>query len=240
MENTHIVGAFDRDLKKIEGLLLEMGGLVELQMADVVMALVKRDTTLGQEVRDKDHRIDALEQKINERAVRLLALRQPMADDLRMIIAIMKVSASLERIGDYAKNIAKRLSVLVQAPPIGSSEKTLKRMSDLVQLMVSDVLDSFLKRDIELADDVRHRDEEVDLMNNTLFRELLTYMMEDPRSISVCMHLLFIAKNIERAGDHTTSIAEQVHYMASGSLPTDERSKSDITSTMAVHPDMDS
>ncbi|HBQ36037.1 MAG TPA: phosphate transport system regulatory protein PhoU, partial [Rhodobacteraceae bacterium] len=217
MANTHIVHAFDKDLAKIEGLLLEMVGLVESQIIDAITALSTRDTTLAEEVRKKDKRIDVLEHKINEKTVRLLALRQPMADDLRMIIAIMKVSSSLERIGDYVKNIAKRVTVLVQAPTIESSEKNLKRMGDIVQQMVHDVLNSFLKRDIELADQVRHRDEDVDLMNNTMFRELLTYMMEDPRSITACMHLLFIAKNIERAGDHTTSIAEQVHYLISGS-----------------------
>jgi phosphate transport system protein len=239
MANTHIVHAFDKDLAKIEGLLLEMVGLVESQIIDAITALSTRDTTLAEEVRKKDKRIDVLEHKINEKTVRLLALRQPMADDLRMIIAIMKVSSSLERIGDYVKNIAKRVTVLVQAPTIESSEKNLKRMGDIVQQMVHDVLNSFLKRDIELADQVRHRDEDVDLMNNTMFRELLTYMMEDPRSITACMHLLFIAKNIERAGDHTTSIAEQVHYLISGSLPEDKRNKSDVTSTMSVMPDSD-
>ena len=239
MVNTHIVHAFDKDLKKIEGLLLEMGGLVESQIFNAMKALIERDIALGEEVRKKDKRIDALEHKISEKTVRLLALRQPMADDLRMIVAIMKVSASLERIGDYAKNIAKRLTVLVQVPPIGSSEKTLRRMSDMVQHMVSDVLDSFLKRDVDLADDVRRRDEDVDLMNNTMFRELLTYMMEDPRSITACMHLLFIAKNIERAGDHTTSIAEQVHYLINGTLPGEKRIKGDVTSTMSVEVEED-
>ncbi|PIE13734.1 MAG: phosphate transport system regulatory protein PhoU [Rhodobacterales bacterium] len=236
MAHTHIVHAFDKDLEKIQGLLLEMGGLVENQIVDAMTALTQRDAELGQQVLDKDKRIDQLEHKISEKTIRLLALRQPMADDLRMVVAIMKVSASLERIGDYAKNIAKRLTVLMQTPPVGSSEKTLKRMGEMVQLMVCDVLNAFLKRDVELAADVRRRDRDVDLMNNTMFRELLTYMMEDPRSITACMHLLFIAKNIERAGDHTAGIADQVHYLVHGTLPDEKRSKGDVTSTMEVPP----
>ena len=232
MENTHIVHAFDKDLKKIETLLLQMGDLAQSQIVDSMTALVDRNLELGKTVRQTDDKMDALEIKINEKAVRLIALRQPMAEDLRMIVAIMKVSASLERIGDYAKNIAKRLNVLVETPAIGSSNNTLKQMSHLVQEMIMDVMKSFIDRDIELAADVRQRDKDVDELNNTMFRELLTHMMEDPRSITACMHLLFIAKNIERAGDHTTSIAEQVHYLINGSLPTDDRDRGDMTSMM--------
>jgi phosphate transport system protein len=234
MENTHIVHAFDRDIEKVKGLLLEMGGLVEAQLSDAITALVSRDKKLGNKVKKSDRAINLLEQKINEKAVRLLALRQPMAEDLRIIVAIMKAAANLERIGDYAKNIAKRTSVLVQSPPVGSAASTLKRMTKIVTGMISEVLDAFIHSDIESADDIRLRDEEVDLMHNTLFRELLTYMMEDPRNITSCMHLLFIAKNIERAGDHTAQIAEQVHYMVSGTLPEEKRPKSDVTSTMTL------
>ncbi len=232
MENTHIVHAFDKDLKKIETLLLQMGDLAQSQIVDSMTALVDRNMELGKTVRQTDDKMDALEIKINEKAVRLIALRQPMAEDLRMIVAIMKVSASLERIGDYTKNIAKRLNVLVETPTIGSSNNTLKQMSHLVQEMIMDVMKSFIDRDMELAADVRQRDKDVDELNNTMFRELLTHMMEDPRSITACMHLLFIAKNIERAGDHTTSIAEQVHYLINGSLPTDDRDRGDMTSMM--------
>jgi phosphate transport system protein len=234
MENTHIVIGFDKDLEKIQGLLIEMGGLVEHQLDQAMTALIARDTELGKTVRVNDKAIDALEIRINERAVRLLALRQPMAQDLRVIVAIMKVSANLERIGDYAKNIAKRLDVLVQMQPVGSATNTLKRMSALVQAMIADVLDAFINRDIAAADDVRARDEEVDSIHNTLFRELLTYMMEDPRHITASMHLLFIAKNIERAGDHTTSMAEQIHYLIRGQLPDEARPKNDQTSGMGV------
>jgi len=234
MESTHIVQAFDKDLEDIEALLLEMGGQVESLLADATKALVRSDRELGDMVRKNDGRVDILEQKINEKAVRLLALRQPMAEDLRIIVAIMKVSANLERMGDYAKNIAKRSSVLALTAPPGSATSTLKRMSDMVQSMISDVLDAFIRRDIDSADDILHRDEEIDLIHNALFRELLTYMMEDPRKITSCTHLLFIAKNIERAGDHTTAIAEQVHYLVSGKLPHEQRSKRDRTSTMIV------
>lgn len=234
MEQTHIVQAFDRDIEKVKTLLLEMGGLVESQLKDSIKSLVTRDLKLGEKVRKADRRINALLQSIDEKAIRLLALRQPMAEDLRMVIAIMKVAANLERIGDYAKNIAKRSSVLVKCPPVGSSASTLQRMNNLVHSMIIEVLDAFISSDIDLADDIRMRDEEVDLMHNTMFRELLTYMMEEPRNISACMHLLFIAKNIERAGDHTVQIAEQVHYLVSGSMPEDRRPKGDKTSTMVI------
>jgi len=237
METTHIVHSFDRDLEKIKNLLLEMGGLVESQLNDAITALATRDTKLGKRVKKSDKPINLLEQEINERAVRLLALRQPMAEDLRVIVAVMKAASNLERIGDYAKNIAKRASVVVKTPPIGSAANTLKRMNNLVIDMINDVLDAFISRDIDVANEVRFRDEEVDLMHNTLFRELLTYMMEDPRNISASMHLLFIAKNIERCGDHTAQIAEQVHYMLSGSLPDEKRPKSDKTSTMTLELD---
>lgn len=237
MEHKHIVHSFDRDLEKIKGLLLEMGGRAEAQLNDAIIALVSRDAKLGSRVKKSDKSINLLEQKINEKAVRLLALRQPMADDLRIIVAVMKVASNLERIGDYAKNIAKRSSVLIGSPPVGSSANTLKRMNKLVTDMISDVLDAFINRDIDSANDIRLRDEEVDLMHNTLFRELLTYMMEDPRNITSCMHLLFIAKNIERTGDHTAQIAEQVHYMVSGMLPEEKRPKSDKTSTMTLETD---
>ncbi len=237
MESAHIVKSFDEDLSQIESLLLEMGGLVEAQITGAVSALVQRDVELGEKVRKDDKRIDALETRIDELAIKTLALRQPMAEDLRSVVCALKVSANLERIGDYAKNIAKRTSVLVNWQPTGSSMGTIKRMSKLVQDMVHDVLDAYVARDSEAAEDLRQRDEEVDQMHNTLFRELLTYMMEDPRNITPCMHLLFIAKNIERMGDHTTGIAEQVYYRVSGHLPDDERPKGDVTSYISLDND---
>ena len=237
MEKSHIVTAFDNDLGQIESLLLEMAGRVESQIAEATEALVKRDTELGEKVRSDDERVDRLETEIDELVVRLLTLRQPMADDLRNVITASKVAANLERIGDYAKNIAKRTTVLAQEQPIGPAVGTIKRMSSLTQGMLRDVVDALVARDLDTAIYVRQRDEEVDQLHNTLFRELLTYMMEDPRNITPCMHLLFVAKNVERVGDHITSIAEQVHYMICGEMPPDERPKGDVTSFFTLDRD---
>lgn len=234
MDNTHIVKSFDQELKQIENLILEMGGLVEIQITESVIALGNRDIELAKKVRADDKMVDALESKIDDLTLRTLALRQPLAADLRSVICALKVSSNLERIGDYAKNIAKRTQVLADVDSVGTAEKTIKRMSDLVQKMVTDVLNAYVKKDIEMADDIRLRDEEVDHMHNTLFRELLTYMMEDPRNITPCMHMLFIAKNLERMGDHTTAIAEQIHYVIAGSLPQESRPKGDITSQISA------
>ena len=219
MDNVHIVKSFDEDLAAIENKIMEMGGLAETQIADAVTALIARDTDLSAEVRSNDKAIDALENDIGEAVVRVIALRQPVAEDLRRVMAAMKISGNLERIGDYAKNIAKRTSVLAQVQPVGSSANTIKAMCRLVQQMLHDVLEAYLRGDVAAADDVRRRDEDVDQMHNTLFRELLTHMMEDARNITPCMHLLFVAKNVERMGDHATSIAEQVHYTIVGAAP---------------------
>jgi phosphate transport system protein len=237
MKSGHIVSAFDDDLQEIENLVTRMGGMVELQIANSAISLVQRDTELGEKVRADDTKIDELEAEIDTAVVRIIALRQPAAQDLRSVVAVLKISTNLERIGDYAKNIAKRSSVLGEFREIGASANIIKRMCQLVQAMLKDALDAHVTRNIALADDVRMRDEEVDQMHNSLFRELLTYMMEDPRSITPCMHLLFIAKNVERMGDHVTGIAEQIHYVVSGSLPKNERPKSDMTSLTMVDPD---
>ncbi|GAB4230421.1 MAG: phosphate signaling complex protein PhoU [Methyloligellaceae bacterium] len=237
MTREHIVKSFDEDLKHIETLIMEMGGIVEKQIADAADALTRRDTALAEIVIKSDKRIDELEAQIDLDVVRVLAQRQPLAQDLRAVVVAPKIASNLERIGDYAKNIAKRTSVLAKTQPIGSSAQTIKRMCAMVQEMVQDVLEAYVRRDANTADDVRRRDEEVDQMHNTLFRELLTYMMEDHRAITPCMHLLFIAKNVERMGDHTTSIAEQVHYMVSGEIFDEERPKRDMTSTTLIEPD---
>ena len=221
----HISSAFDRDLETIQAQLVKMGGMVEAAIADAANALENRDEELGDEVRRRDKQIDALEAQINEDAARLIALRAPTATDLRMVLAVMKIAASLERVGDFAKNMAKRSNVLVQMPAIEGSGLALRRMSQAVSKMLQDALDSYIRRDAELAEDVRQRDLEVDQMYNALFREFLTHMMEDPRNITACMHLHFIAKNTERMGDHATSIAEQVIYLVTGDLPDDTRPK---------------
>ena len=178
-------------------------------------------------MRRRDKAIDALEAQINEDAARLIALRAPTATDLRLVLTVIKISASLERVGDYAKNMAKRSHVLATLPVIDGAGMALRRMAMTVDRMLKDALDSYIQRDAVLANDVRDRDLEVDQMYNALFREFLTYMMEDPRSITACMHLHFIAKNIERMGDHATAIAEQVIYLVTGALPGEARPKSD-------------
>ena len=221
----HILSAFDRDLETVQAMVVKMGGMVESAINDAANALENRDDELAEDVRRRDKAIDALELQINEEAARLIALRAPRATDLRMVLSVIKISASLERVGDYAKNIAKRSNVLGDLPVIEGAGMALRRMSMTVEGMMKDALDSYIQRDAALAEDVRKRDLEVDQMYNALFREFLTYMMEDPRNITACMHLHFIAKNIERMGDHATGIAEQVIYLATGDLPEDTRPK---------------
>lgn len=230
----HIVKSFDDDLSQIEALILEMGGMVENQITRATAALLARDEELAATVRKDDKPIDRKESEIDELALKVLALRQPMASDLRSVICALKVASNLERIGDYAKNIAKRTIPLSETAHIETAETTIKRMSRTVREMVRDALDAYVRKDLETADALILRDEEVDHMHNTLFRELLTYMMEDPRHITPCMHLLFIAKNLERMGDHTTAVAEQIHYVVTGEMPEDNRPKHDMTSQMTV------
>lgn len=230
----HISSAFDRDLETIQAMVVKMGGMVEAAITDASTALETRDEELADEVRRRDAAIDALEAQINEDAARLIALRAPTATDLRMVLAVIKISASLERVGDYAKNMAKRTEVLSQMPLIEGAGMALRRMSQAVNKMLQDALDSYIRRDAELAQDVRHRDLEVDQMYNALFREFLTYMMEDPRNITPCMHLHFIAKNVERMGDHATTIAEQVVYLVTGELPDEARPKGNSVPVVAT------
>ncbi|WP_127903245.1 phosphate signaling complex protein PhoU [Solirhodobacter olei] len=230
MTNAHTVTSFDDDLETIQAMIMKMGGFVEAAILDAAQALETRDEELADRVRANDKQIDALEEAVNTEAARLIALRAPAASDLRTILTVMKISANLERIGDYAKNMAKRSTVLAQMQPIPGAGGALKRMAKAVEVMLKDALDAYTQRDIELAADVRIRDQEVDQMYNAMFREFLTHMMEDPRNITACMHLHFIAKNLERVGDHATSIAEQVIYLVTGRMPDDNRPKGDNTS----------
>jgi phosphate transport system protein len=230
VSDQHIVRAFDRDLEGIQALIMKMGGLVEVAIQDSARALEDRDEDLARLVRDNDKRIDQLEEQINDEAARLIALRAPTARDLRLVLSAMKVAANLERCGDYAKNLAKRTGVLVQLPTVGGTAKSVRRMAREVELMLKDTLDAYIRHDAILAEKVREHDLEVDQMYNALFREFLTYMMEDPRNITACMHLHFIAKNLERMGDHVTAIAEQVIYLVTGQMPEDSRPKGDETS----------
>jgi len=229
-EFEHIVSSYDRDLESIQALIMKMGGLVEAAVLDAAKSLETRDEKLAEQVRAADRAIDLLEEQVNEECARVLALRQPQASDLRTVLTVMKISSNLERVGDYAKNMAKRTAVLVELQPIDGASGAIRRMAKAVESMMKDALDAYIQRDAELAADVRQRDQEVDQMYNALFREFLTFMMEDPRNITACMHLHFIAKNIERMGDHVTSIAEQVIYLATGEMPEDLRPKGDTTS----------
>jgi phosphate transport system protein len=231
----HIVKSFDEELNELNNTIVQMGGLAEAQIAESVQALVKRDAEAAARVIAEDKRIDALERDVDSMTVRLLALRQPMAEDLRAIVVALKISSDLERIGDYAKNIAKRISTLTQTPP-QESVHTLRRMAAIVQSMIKTVLDAYIERDLDRANDVIQRDEEVDTLHTSLFRELLTYMMEDASNITPCTHLLFVAKNIERSGDHATNIAENVQFLVSGTSLTDDRPKGDESSTVVVEP----
>jgi phosphate transport system protein len=234
MNEPHIATAFDRDLESLQATIIKMGGLVEDAILNGAEALLTRDTEKAELVRKGDAAVDALEDVVNDEAVRLMALRQPVSTDLRLVVSTIKLAQSLERMGDYAKNIAKRTSVLAELKPISGGDATLRRMAREVQGMLKDTLDSFVRRDTALARDVVGRDQDVDQMYNALFREFLTFMLEDPRNITACMHLHFIAKNLERMGDLVTNMAEQVIYVTTGQRPDENRPKGDLTSTMAA------
>lgn len=206
-------------------MIMKMGGMVETAITEAAASLDARDEETAERVRKNDKAIDGLEEQVAEEVARLIALRAPVGTDLRTALSVMKISGNLERVGDYAKNMAKRTGVLVQLDPIEGATTSIRRMCRAVEGMLKDALDAYVQRDAELAADVRMRDQEVDQMYNALFREFLTYMMEDPRNITACMHLHFIAKNTERMGDHVTSIAEQVIYLVTGEMPEESRPK---------------
>ena len=226
-DSQHIASAFDRDLESIQALVMRMGGMVEAAILDAAKALDARDSELADQVRKNDAAIDTLDDKINEEAARLIALRAPNTSDLRIVLSVLKISASLERVGDYAKNVAKRANVIGDLTHVPGAGGSVRRMARAVEEMLRDALDAYNTRALDLAEDVRRRDEEVDQMYNALFREFLTHMMEDPRNITACMHLHFIAKNIDRMGDHATTIAEQVIYLVTGAKPAEERPKAE-------------
>jgi phosphate transport system protein len=230
----HIVSSFDTDLKDLTRRVIEMGGQAERLVADSVEALVKRDTELAQKVIVLDGPIDLLQREIEEKAILTIARRQPLAHDLREVVAAMRIANDLERIGDLAKNTGKRVMALTGEFHPQKLVRGVEHMSGMVLEQLKSVLDAYAARDTERAIDVWRRDGEVDVLYTSLFRELLTYMMEDPRNISLCTHLLFCAKNIERIGDHATNVAETVHYLATGQLLTEERPKHDTTSLTTV------
>ena len=225
MTKDHIVKDFNEELSQLDNLLAEMGGLCEAQLSKAMEAMVKRDVDLASAVIEGDRKIDDLEKQVDSLAINLIALRQPMAADLRMIIASLKVANNLERVGDYAKNIGKRTIALSKSPVISNTANSIQRMSTMVEGMIKNALDALINRDSQRAKDVRISDQEVDQMHSSLFKELLTFMAEDPESISTCTHLLFIAKNLERVGDHMTSVAEQIVFIVEGEILDDERPK---------------
>jgi phosphate transport system protein len=226
----HIAKAFDLDLQELNRMVAEMGGLAEKEIADAVQALTRRDTDLARKVIAADAQIDALQRKLEEHAILTIARRQPMAVDLREVVSALRVSNEIERIGDLAKNIGKRVLDLNGEYPSLKLIRGVDHMGGLVLDQLKRVLDAYAARDVEGAMEVWKRDEEIDAMCVSLFRELLTYMMEEPRNITFCIHLLFSAKNIERMGDHATNIAETVHYMIKGEPIASERPKGDTTS----------
>ena len=231
----HLVKSFDNDLKKLRDLLTQMGGIVENQVALAAEAIMNRDSTAATGAVELDPSVDALEREIEQFVIRTLALRQPMAGDLRRIVAGLKVTGDLERIGDYAANVAKRSIVLAQFP-LTHSLAGLAHMAHMVQDQLKQIIDALGANDSAKAVDVWRSDRVVDDIYNAMFRELITYMMEDPRNITPCTHLLFIAKNLERIGDHATNIAETIYYAVEGEALPDVRPKGDNTSYTVVRP----
>jgi phosphate transport system protein len=229
MPSDHTAKAFDTDLQDLTRLVAEMGGLAERQITDSVDSLIRRDAELSVRVVSTDAELDRLQREIEERAVLTIARRQPMAVDLRTIVGAMRVATDLERIGDLSKNIGKRVISLPGEFQPMQLIRGIEHMTDLVVSQVKAVLDAYAAHDLPAAMEVWKGDEEVDAICTSLFRELLTYMLEDPRNISLCIHLMFCAKNIERIGDHATNIAETVFYMIEGAQIRDKRPKGDMT-----------
>ena len=235
MPADHIIKSYDEELSRLSKMIVEMGGLAESQLAAAIESVSKRDSELAVRVIEGDEKVDQLERDLDNLAIRLLALRQPMARDLREIVAALKIASDLERICDYAANVAKRSIALAQSPPI-QPVHALPRMAHLALMLVKNVIDAYVARDADKAIVVWNSDKELDEMYSSLFREFLTYMMEDPRNIGVCTHLLFMAKNIERIGDHATNIAENLYYLVHGTPLIEVRPKGDGSSLELVAP----
>ncbi|WP_425349907.1 phosphate signaling complex protein PhoU [Mangrovicella endophytica] len=230
----HIVRSYDEELKFIARCISEMGGQAERIVERSVSALIQSDWGLANSVVADDALLDAAQREVDERAIMMIAKRQPMAQDLREIIGAIRISSDLERIGDLGKNIAKRvIAVQDHTQPI-RLVRGIEHLSELALDQLKDVLDAYASRDHQRAQSVRQNDEEIDAMYTSIFRELLTYMMEDPRNITACTHLLFSAKNIERIGDHATNIAETVYYIRTGQQMNLDRPKGDSTTSMVL------
>ena len=229
----HIVRAYDEDLAQLKTMLAQMGGLVEQQLDDAIDALQRRDTALADRVIQDDEKVDVLEHQVEEKAILTIAKRQPMARDLREIMVAIRVASDLERIGDLAKNTAKRTHAMSDQLP-RKLMAGVTRMGRLAQEELKNILDAYSRGDAAMALQVWRSDEDLDALYNSIFRELLTYMMEDPRNISLCTHLLFGAKNMERIGDHATNIAENVWFLIHGEELMPPRDKRDESSTTVV------
>ncbi len=234
-QSEHLVKSFDQDLKRLNDMLISMGGIVENQVALAAESVLDRNAEAATRTVEEDVKVDALEREIEQFVIRTLALRQPMAADLRQIVAGLKATGDLERIGDYAANVAKRSIVLAQFP-VPYSMGGLAHMFSLVQGQLKSIIDALGSSDSDKAIEVWRSDRATDDIYNTIFRELITYMMEDPRNITPCTHLLFIAKNLERIGDHETNIAEMVHYAVKGEVLPDARPKGNSAAYAVVRP----
>jgi phosphate transport system protein len=237
MNDDHIVSSFDEDMTRLETMFLEMGEIVTEQLKSATRALRKEDRVLAKQVVKGDKQLNKMEAELNDLAIKILALRQPFAGDLRKVVTTLKSAGHLERIGDLTRNMAQRTNTITKASADTGPIETLIRMSDIVQDMIITIMRAYKNRDTDLAMKVRARDESVDTSHNALFREMLTYMMEDLRNISGCMHVMFMAKNIERMGDNVADIAKEIIYMNTGDWPEDKRIKSDKTSRMIMDPD---
>ncbi|MFS8053826.1 phosphate signaling complex protein PhoU [Rhizobium sp. BR 317] len=234
MVSTHILSAYDEDLKFLTRRISEMGGLAEQMVSDSVRALVNGDAALAQKVISDDVILDHAEREVGDKAIVTIARRQPMAADLREIMGSIRIASDLERVGDLGKNTAKRV-IAVQGTGVPRRlARGIEHLSELALVQLKEVLDVYSTRSPDKAVSIRERDEEIDAMYTSLFREMLTYMMEDPRNITTCTHLLFCAKNIERIGDHATNIAETIYYMATGAQPEGERPKDDTANTVGA------
>lgn len=234
MNTGHIVKAYDEELAELNRMIVEMGGLVESQLAQAIEVLVKHNPDQAKVIIQNDSKIDEMETEIDHAATRLLALRQPMGEDLRNIIAALKMATNLERMGDYAKNIAKRTITIAHLPILTKTSTSVERMGEMVRVMIRETLDAYVSRDIKLANQIIENDQEVDQIHTSLFRDILTYMSANPDTTTSCTHLLFIVKNVERIGDHTTNIAEQISYCISGEAINEERHKKDKSAYVAV------
>jgi phosphate transport system protein len=232
--NQHIVSAFDTEIKDLQKKIAEMGGIAEKMLSDALDAIEKRDTRLAQQIILTDQKLDGLQRDIDERAILTIARRQPMAVDLRDIFVVSQIAGDIERVGDLVKNIGKRIIAMEGQFPPKSLLSGIRSMSLLALGQFKAVLDAYIQKDVEAAMAVWNNDGAIDKLYNSLFRELLTYMMEDPRNISFCTHLLFSAKNIERIGDHATNIAERIYYVVTGDTLTTNRPKGDDGALMAT------